>query len=551
MVPWIVLSLLMLSAKAQQEKDLVTNLPGLQFETNFKTYSGYLKANVDNTWHMHYMLTESKHDPDTDPLLVWFNGGPGCSSYAGLFEELGPFYVNFDGQTLYENKYSWNAKANVLYLESPIGVGYSYDSIEDSFYAADDSQTASQNYFALQDFFINAQPKYQNRTFFLSGESYAGIYIPMLSQLLVQGINAGTFPNKNFQGAAIGNGFMNVKYLLNSLVLWSAYHGRVSIDDWNYIKANCTNGETDMDKADFTRFMVTKGNGIDFNGDNSTCGQLLDPLITMPNQMFPYNYYQDCYDSALIESPAHPPPQSRAEFQGTSDITKNTATLVNYISTDDQWGYPCWNEVALMTYSNRRDVQDALHIPDAWRNQANGTFSWTDCNDKIYNNYHITFNTTNVFFDYVLKNVKTPNFRFLIYNGDVDTVCNYLGDSWHMKDVAQAAKLMSSPRQSWYFSRNNQVAGFYQRYSGLSGAGADVTIDVLTVKGAGHMVPFDRPGPSVQMITNFMFPGKDGVNYSSTANTNPDPSLSKFLGSVATDRLYCLPFIMFVLRILN
>ncbi|PIO55925.1 hypothetical protein TELCIR_22684, partial [Teladorsagia circumcincta] len=100
-----------------------------------------------------------------------------------------------------------------------------------------------------------------------------------------------------------------------------------------------------------------KGNGIDFNGDNSTCGQLLDPLITMPDQMFPYNYYQDCYDSALIESPAQPPPRSRADFQGTSYISDNTASLVNYISTDDQWGYPCWNEIALMKYSNRRDVQ--------------------------------------------------------------------------------------------------------------------------------------------------------------------------------------------------
>ncbi|PIO70847.1 hypothetical protein TELCIR_07280, partial [Teladorsagia circumcincta] len=100
-------------------------------------------------------------------------------------------------------------KANVLYLESPIGVGFSYDSVHDSFYAAEDSQTASQNYFALKDFFNN---------------------------------------------------------------------------DWDYIKSHCTNGETDMDKADFTRFMVSlKGNGIDFNGDNSTCGQLLDPLITMPD----------------------------------------------------------------------------------------------------------------------------------------------------------------------------------------------------------------------------------------------------------------------------
>ncbi|KAK6011149.1 hypothetical protein OSTOST_23776, partial [Ostertagia ostertagi] len=95
--------------------------------------------------------------------------------------------------------------------------------------------------------------------------------------------------------------------------------------------------------------------------------------------------------------------------------------------------------------------------------------------DKIYNNYHITFNTTYAFFDY------TPNFRFLIYNGDVDTVCNYLGDSWHMRDVAQAAKLKSSPRDSWFFSKNKQVAGFYQRYNGIGGAGTNITIDVLTV----------------------------------------------------------------------
>ncbi|KAK6011150.1 hypothetical protein OSTOST_23777, partial [Ostertagia ostertagi] len=180
----------------------------------------------------------------------------------------------------------------------------------------------------------------------------------MLSQLLVQGINDGTFPNKNFQGAAIGNGFMNVKYLLNSLVLWSAYHGRVSLDDWNYIKTHCTNGETDMDNADFTRFMVSsKGNGIDFNGEIiRTCVNWLDAIILCQTKMFPYNYYQDCYDSALIESPVQPPPRSRADFQGTSYISDNTANLINYISTDSQWGYPCWNEIALMNYSNRRDV---------------------------------------------------------------------------------------------------------------------------------------------------------------------------------------------------
>ncbi|KAK5980516.1 Carboxypeptidase [Trichostrongylus colubriformis] len=136
------------------------------------------------------------------------------------------------------------------------------------------------------------------------------------------------------------------------------------------------------------------------------------------------------------------------------------------------------------------------------------------------------YNTTNDFFQYVIQNVKTPNFRFLVYNGDVDTACNYLGDSWFIRDVAKENNLKPEDRIPWFFSENNQLAGFVQRYTGKGGQGIKVSVDVLTVKGAGHMVPNDRPGPSVQMITNFLFPGANGVNYTSTAHTNPQPDVA-------------------------
>lgn len=51
-----------------------------------------------------------------------------------------PFQVNDDGATLYENNLSWNKIANVLYLESPAGVGYSYS--DDKNYATDDDQVS-------------------------------------------------------------------------------------------------------------------------------------------------------------------------------------------------------------------------------------------------------------------------------------------------------------------------------------------------------------------------------------------------------------------------
>ncbi|PIO55419.1 serine carboxypeptidase [Teladorsagia circumcincta] len=65
-------------------------------------------------------------DPAQAPLLLWLNGGPGSSSLEGLFLENGPFRIGKDGKTITRNPYAWNQFANVLYLESPVGVGYSY-----------------------------------------------------------------------------------------------------------------------------------------------------------------------------------------------------------------------------------------------------------------------------------------------------------------------------------------------------------------------------------------------------------------------------------------
>ncbi|CCD66273.1 Serine carboxypeptidase ctsa-3.1 [Caenorhabditis elegans] len=543
---------LVVTVLSQGEKDLIQNLPGLLFKANFKSYSGYVDANANGTWKMHYMLTESRSNPDTDPLLVWFNGGPGCSSLGGLFEELGPFYVNFDGQTLYENPYAWNAKANVLYLESPIGVGYSYDTTTPGYFQANDDQSAAQNYQALTNFFNVAQPKYTNRTFYLSGESYAGIYIPMLTDLIVQGINNPNqpFPNKNFQGSAIGNGFMNVAGLLNALTLWSAYHGRVSEQNWADIKANCSKG-ADVDSFDFSQF-TTSQNKIDYVGDGSYCGNLIQPLISqnaLGNEGFDqYNFYQECYDKSVFQAP--PPAggkrhkrsamqgvssvqknlqyQQLGNFQGTSNLAKNTATLVNRFSNDNQFGYFCWNEDAVSKYLNSDNVQNALNIPQAWKDQKN---TWEDCRMSIYNNYTLKYNTTNRFFNNIITNLTT-DFRFLIYNGDVDTVCNYLGDAKHILQVAKDNGLTSGPRTPWYYSNNQQLAGYVQTYSGKNKNNAMITIDLLTVKGAGHMVPYDRAGPSVQMISNFVWAPKNVViNYTSQDNFNPNIQLSDLVDS--------------------
>ena len=87
-------------------------------------YSGYIDASTSK--HIHYVFVESMSDPANDPVVLWFNGGPGCSSMLALFQESGPYVIDDGEYFIKTNPYPWNMRANILYLESPVGVGYSF-----------------------------------------------------------------------------------------------------------------------------------------------------------------------------------------------------------------------------------------------------------------------------------------------------------------------------------------------------------------------------------------------------------------------------------------
>ena len=115
-------------------------------------------------------------------MIVWFNGGPGCSSLWALTQEHGPYIIK-DGQTKFvRNEYSWNREANVIYIEAPAGVGYSYcipDDITNCYF--DDNNEADDNLNALLYFFNNKFPERKKNDLYLAGENYAGIYVPLLA----------------------------------------------------------------------------------------------------------------------------------------------------------------------------------------------------------------------------------------------------------------------------------------------------------------------------------------------------------------------------------
>jgi cathepsin A (carboxypeptidase C) len=143
----------------------------------FGLYSGYVGVPGSNK-QLHYIAAQSQNNPATDPVIVWFNGGPGCSSMLGFLQEHGPYSLADGALNFTQNDFSWNKQATVIYIESPAGVGFSYCPGDDC-KVYNDNSTADDNLQAVLGV-LGKFPELQKNPLFISGESYAGIYVPML-----------------------------------------------------------------------------------------------------------------------------------------------------------------------------------------------------------------------------------------------------------------------------------------------------------------------------------------------------------------------------------
>ena len=197
----LVAAALVCTAYAAIAADQITALPGWNQALPSAQYSGYLNVGAK---YLHYWFVEALSNPSTAPVVLWLNGGPGCSSLEGYLYEQGPFHNNpSNPQELYFNNYTWAGVANMIYLEAPAGVGFSY-STDPADYHTNDLQTAEDNYAALQAFFAGF-PEYADNDFFIAGESYAGVYVPTLAYQIYLGTQAGT-NTINLKGIMVGNG---------------------------------------------------------------------------------------------------------------------------------------------------------------------------------------------------------------------------------------------------------------------------------------------------------------------------------------------------------
>jgi cathepsin A (carboxypeptidase C) len=134
-----------------------------------KQYTGWLDI---GSKHIFFWYFESQDKPSEDPLLLWLTGGPGGSGMLGLMGELGPCMINEYGNGTVHNEYSWSKNANIIFVDQPAGVGFSY--VDEGIPLPSTSFTAAEDmHHFLQLFTSQFFTDLLNREFHVTGESYA------------------------------------------------------------------------------------------------------------------------------------------------------------------------------------------------------------------------------------------------------------------------------------------------------------------------------------------------------------------------------------------
>ncbi|XP_048138203.1 serine carboxypeptidase-like 20 [Rhodamnia argentea] len=464
------------------EKAPVTQLPGFNGSFPSKHYSGYVTIGPHHRRHLFYYFVTSERDPSKDPVVLWLNGGPGCSSFDGFVYEHGPF--NFEAAKkqkslprLHLNPYSWSKVSNIIYLDSPAGVGLSY-SKNSSDYQTGDIKTALDSHTFLLKWF-KLYPEFLPNPFFIAGESYAGIYVPTLAVEVANGIDAGVKPILNLKGYIVGNGVADEKFDGNALVPFVHGMGLISNDLFEEVNREC------------------KGNY--YNSSSSTCDSKLTKVYQVIVGLNIYDILEPCYHGPSTRKVAASNDRLPVSFRQLGETERPLPVrkrmfgrawplrapvrdgpvptwpqLLNSVSV------PCTNDEVATAWLNDKAVRKAIHAEE-----QSVAGAWELCTDRIsYNHdagsmikYH--------------RNLTSRGYRALIFSGDHDMCVPYTGSEAWTRSLGY--KIVDEWR-SWI--SNEQVAGYIQGYEN--------NLTFLTIKGAGHTVPEYKPREALDFFSRFL-----------------------------------------------
>ncbi|CAK9322709.1 unnamed protein product [Citrullus colocynthis] len=452
-------------------EDEIISLPSQPSDTkaNFKQFGGYVTIDEKQGRALFYYFVEAQTQAASKPLVLWLNGGPGCSSIGGgAFIEHGPFKIN--GEILVKNEYSWNTEANMLYVESPAGVGFSYSANKSFYYKINDEITARDNLLFLEHWF-DKFPEYKNRDFYITGESYGGHYVPQLARLILK-----SKVNIKLKGIAIGNPLLDLVNDFNARdeYMWS--HGVVSDSAYKLLISTCNTSRFYQETFQglispdciFVISEVAKqfSNFIDaYNIIGDVCsltGKSQPAILLHPLSSLFYNTAKSSFQPHLLSHP-----------QEKNGIDRDICSQEN-----------------VAKYLNRKDVQKALHA------NLIGVNQWNLCTNN--SDWHYDLKNWLIPTIDVVGSLVKSQIRVLVYSGDQDSTIPFTGTRTLVNLLAKSLGLNTTMSyKAWLV--DDQVGGWSEVYGKF--------LSFASIRGASHLAPETQPKRSLVLFKAFL----DGI----------------------------------------
>ncbi|GER55335.1 serine carboxypeptidase-like protein [Striga asiatica] len=439
----------------QQVADHVSGLPG-QPSVSFNHYAGYVTVNQPNGRALFYWFFEAINKPQNKPLVLWLNGGPGCSSIGfGQSLELGPFFPQKGTKPeLKFNNHTWNKAANLLFLESPVGVGFSYTNTTSDLSHLGDNMTASDSYNFLVSWFQRF-PQYKSHDFYIAGESYGGHYVPQLANLVVEKNKIALKDHLiNIKGILIGNAELDDETDQKGMIEYAWDHAVISDAVYDEIKKEC----------DFSSLNLTK-----------ECNHGLDKYFDVYDIIDMYSLYAPvCVDDNIGTTISKP-------FGVSRFLTKN---IVSCMEEGGRYLGTTLVPFCILMFILTERMSNVLFmlmsldfvIPGQVAGMSDAIEKWKDAPFSILP---------------ILRQLIAAGLRIWVYSGDTDGRVPVTATRYSLRKLGLRVK---HDWTAWY-TNNQQVGGWTVEYDGLT---------FVSVRGAGHQVPTFKPREALQLFQHFL-----------------------------------------------
>ncbi|RNF09772.1 serine carboxypeptidase [Trypanosoma rangeli] len=416
-------------------------------DPNVQQWSGYLDIPGQNgdKHYFYWAFGPRNKNPDA-PVLLWMTGGPGCSSMLALLVENGPCWVNETTGDLYNNTYSWNNEAYVIYVDQPAGVGFSYAQKTD--YDTNEMEVSEDMYHFIQAFFT-AHKELQNNEFFVVGESYGGHYAPATAYRINKG-------NRNHEGLpirlaglAIGNG------LTDPYTQYAAYPDLV----WNWCQKVLGRPCVSESAYELMKSMVP------------TCQKVIELCNSGTDALA----NTSCTTGRFVCNP----------IVAVYSITGRNSYDIRKTCV----GSLCYNFDAVEKFLNREDVQKSLGVD---------SLKWQSCNMGVNIMFAVDWFKN---FNYTVPVLLEDGIRVMVYAGDMDFICNWIGNkNWTTTLLWPGKEAFNAATDKPFSASDGSAAGLVRSAAAASTA----SLSFVQVYNAGHMVPMDQPAAASVMINKFM-----------------------------------------------